>query len=154
MGQSYNTQRFYSAAITRCGGLSKDTPVNAHPGSVVKITSVKIRTPDEAHRGGILAFCSVTYDDEITIHDIKLMAGSKGSFIIMPQKWPKMVCQKCGQHMDIVANYCSKCGNELEKPGDRGKSMSIVHPVTQDARDVLQGAIVAEYDRFAVNRGQ
>ena len=68
--------------------------------------------------GNMKALASVTFDGEIVIHDIKIIEGENGLFIAMPsRKTPE------------------------------GEFRDIAHPISREAREVLQKAIFEEYEK-------
>ena len=78
------------------------------------ITDIRIRKVDS--EGKMKAVLSVTFDDEIVIHDIKIIESANGLFIAMPsRKTPN------GEYKDIA------------------------HPINSDVRDNLQQAILDKY---------
>lgn len=65
------------------------------------------------------AVASVTIDDALVVHDIKVIEGKNGLFVAMPSK----------------------------KVGDRFVDVS--HPITANSRSTLFSAILEEYRRMA-----
>ena len=82
----------------------------------MKITDVRIRkiTDDEKMK----AVVSITIDNEFVVHDIKIINGSNGEFIAMPNK---------------------RLGN--------GDFRDIAHPLTAKTREKICDAIFEEYHR-------
>lgn len=82
----------------------------------MKITDVRIRkiTDDEKMK----AVVSITLDNEFVVHDIKIINGSNGEFIAMPNK---------------------RLGN--------GDFRDIAHPLTAKTREKICDAIFEEYHR-------
>ena len=65
----------------------------------------------------VVALASITIDDEFVVHDIRIVNGREGYFVAMPsRKLPN------GDHKDIV------------------------HPITTECREMIQKAVLAEYD--------
>lgn len=62
------------------------------------------------------AVCSVTFDDEFVVHDIKVVEGDKGLFIAMPSR---------------------------KTPA--GEFRDIAHPINSDTRKTIQDAILNAY---------
>ena len=62
------------------------------------------------------AIVSITLDDEFVVHDIKVVEGERGLFIAMPSRH-----SSDGQFRDIA------------------------HPITSEARNALQEAILEKY---------
>lgn len=79
----------------------------------MNITDVRIKkTKGDT---SIKAFASVTIDDAIVVHDLKIVEGKNGLFVSMPSK----------------------------KVGDR--YMDISHPITAQSRTVLIDTVLNEY---------
>lgn len=84
----------------------------------MNITDVKVRrTFDE---GPLRAVVSVTFDDMLAVHDIKLICVHDRSFLVMPGR---------------------------KKPD--GTYRDMVHPVNSEFRARLEEAVIAEYRRVA-----
>lgn len=81
------------------------------------ITDVRIRKlPDE---GKMKAIVSVTFDDQIVIHDIKIIQGAESLFIAMPSR---------------------KLPN--------GEFRDIVHPINSDTRKLVEDAVFEKYNEI------
>ena len=80
------------------------------------ITDVRVRKI--AKDGKMKAIVSVTFDNEIVVHDIKVIEGEKGLFIAMPSR----------------------------KTAD-GEYRDIAHPINSDTRQQLQEMILNEYEK-------
>ncbi len=82
----------------------------------MKITDVRIRRITK--EGKLKAAVSVTFDDELVVHDIKVIEGDGGLFIAMPSR----------------------------KAPD-GEYRDIAHPINTATREMLQSVILKEYGR-------
>ena len=82
----------------------------------MNITDVRIRKVNQ--EGKMKAIVSITIDNELVIHDIKVIEGEKGLFIAMPSR---------------------KTNN--------GEFRDIAHPINSSARESLQQAILAKYEQ-------
>lgn len=84
----------------------------------MKITDIKIRRllTDGRLRGVI----SITLDNQIAIHDIKIVQGDERLFVAMPSR-----------------------------KDESGIFRDIVHPITPDAREMLESEILLAYERHA-----
>lgn len=82
----------------------------------MNITDVRIRKLRD--EGKMRAVVSVTFDDAIVIHDIKIIEGQNGLFVAMPSR---------------------KVGESDYK--------DIAHPINSDARQMIQSTIFKEYER-------
>ncbi|GIW49229.1 MAG: regulatory protein SpoVG [Caloramator sp.] len=82
----------------------------------MKVTDVRVRKI--TNEGKMKAIVSVTFDNELVVHDIKVIEGQNGLFIAMPsRKTPD------GQFKDIA------------------------HPINSETREKIQQAILAEYEK-------
>ena len=82
----------------------------------MQITDVRTRTMDNG--GKMKAVASVTFDDELVVHDIKIVEGDKGYFVAMPNK-------KVGEVYKDVA-----------------------HPLKAETRKRISDAIFAKYEEL------
>ena len=83
----------------------------------MKITDVRIRKlPSE---GKMKAIVSVTFDEEVVIHDIKIIEGAESLFIAMPSR---------------------KLPN--------GEFRDIAHPINAEARKKVEDAVFAKYEEI------
>ena len=80
----------------------------------MNITDIRMRKIEK--EGKMKAVASITIDDEIVVHDIKIIEGEKGLFIAMPSR----------------------------KATD-GEYKDIAHPIRSDTRAKLQDMILDRY---------
>lgn len=83
----------------------------------MKITDVRVRRLE--NNGKMKAVVSVTFEDVLVVHDIKIIEGQKGLFIAMPSR-------KIGE-----SDY-----------------IDIAHPITTKMRDTLEKAIFSAYEEI------
>lgn len=89
----------------------------------MKISDIRIRNVDQP--GRLLALVSITIDDMMVIHDIKIIDGPNGCFIAMPnRKMPN------GEYRDIV------------------------HPINSETRTMIHGMILDAYSDFRQNNSE
>jgi stage V sporulation protein G len=86
----------------------------------MEITDVRIRKIDA--EGKMKAVVSVTFDNELVVHDIKVIQSQNGLFIAMPSR----------------------------KTPD-GEFRDIAHPINAATREKLQNAILERYESAAVD---
>ena len=67
--------------------------------------------------GRMKAIVSVTFDDAFVVHDVKVVEGQNGLFVAMPSR----------------------------KMPD-GEFRDIAHPISSDAREVIQSAVLKAYE--------
>ena len=83
----------------------------------MKVTSVKVKKIEQEN-SRMKGIAEILLDDMIAIHDIRIISGDNGLFVAMPsRKTPT------GDYRDIV------------------------HPISQEARDIIEKAIVEEYNK-------
>lgn len=117
----------------------------------MKITEVRVKIMED--RGDKLqAFCTITLDDAFVIRDLKIIEGSKGTFVAMPSRKLTDRCPKCGGKNHLRAGYCNDCGTRLA--GDRavrddlGRAKlhaDIAHPINSATREVVQRMVIDAY---------
>ena len=99
------------------------------------------------------AFCSVTFDNEFVVRDIKIIEGTSGYFVAMPSRKMSDHCDKCGGKNHLRAKYCNNCGGQL--PESRAKEDSkgrmklhadIAHPINAECRKTIQETIVVAFE--------
>ena len=88
----------------------------------MQITSVKIQKVFDDPEKMLLAVASVTVDDMLAIHDIRLLKSADKMFIAMPNK---------------------KLGDATYK--------DVVHPVNAEGRKMFEGAVISAYEEYKAN---
>ncbi len=81
------------------------------------ITDVRVRKIE--NEGKMRAVASITIDDEMVVHDIKIIEGDRGLFIAMPSK-----------------------------KGANGEYRDIAHPINSETRAKLQDLILKAYNEL------
>lgn len=119
----------------------------------MNITDVQVNlvnTKDDKLR----AFCTVTFNDEFVIRDIKVIEGTKGPFVAMPSRKVMDHCPKCHGKNHLRAKYCNNCGCRLDpNRGRRDKGMlvrlhtDIAHPINTKCRERVQNRIIEDYEK-------
>ncbi len=83
------------------------------------VTDVRVRKIDG--EGKMRAVASITIDDEMVVHDIKIIEGDRGLFIAMPSK-----------------------------KGANGEYRDIAHPINSETRSMLEEIILKSYEESAL----
>jgi stage V sporulation protein G len=98
------------------------------------------------------AFCSVTFDDAFVVRDLKIIEGTKGSFVAMPSRKLTDHCPQCGCKNHLRARFCNQCGGKLDESratrdadGRVKLHADIAHPINSACREVIQGAVLKAY---------
>ncbi len=81
----------------------------------MKITDVKIRKIFQ--NSAMKAIASVTFDDQLAVHDIKIINARDRQFIVMPNR---------------------KCPDDTYR--------DVVHPVNSEFRAMIEEAVMAAYE--------
>ncbi len=90
----------------------------------MNITDIRIRIVNNGNEK-LKAVASITIDDELVVHDIKVISGKDGYFLSMPSRITKE-----GDHKDIV------------------------HPIKTEVREMLKEKILAEYEKALASAEQ
>src|SRR3954447_11078803 len=103
----------------------------------------------EANNERLQAFCSVTFDDCFVIRDLKIIEGTKGSFVAMPSRKLTDRCPGCGCKNHLRSRYCTACGTRLDEnralrnaDGRAKLHADIAHPINSGCREQIQSAVI------------
>jgi stage V sporulation protein G len=117
----------------------------------VEITEVRIKLVQDNNER-LQAFCSVTFDDAFVVRDLKIIEGTKGSFVAMPSRKLTDRCGGCGSKNHLRARFCNQCGHKLDEDrairdadGRAKLHADIAHPINSACREVIQGAVIRSY---------
>jgi stage V sporulation protein G len=117
----------------------------------VVITEVRIKLMEDNNER-LQAFCSVTFDDAFVVRDLKIIEGTKGSFVAMPSRKLTDRCPQCGSKNHLRARFCNQCGGRLDEDratrdadGRAKLHADIAHPINSACREVIQSAIIRAY---------
>jgi stage V sporulation protein G len=119
----------------------------------MEISEVKVKLVSNKDNR-LKAFCSVTFDREFVVHDIKVIEGGGGHFVAMPSRKLSDHCEKCKGKNHLKAKYCNNCGanlrrNRIEK-NSKGKvklHADIAHPVQADCRIRIQDKVIEAFKK-------
>lgn len=115
------------------------------------ITEVRIKLMEDNNER-LQAFCSVTFDDAFVVRDLKIIEGTKGSFVAMPSRKLTDRCGGCGSKNHLRARFCNQCGGRLDEDrairdadGRAKLHADIAHPINSACREVIQSAILKAF---------
>jgi stage V sporulation protein G len=119
----------------------------------VVITEVRIKLMEDNNENERLqAFCSVTFDDAFVVRDLKIIEGTKGSFVAMPSRKLTDRCPGCGSKNHLRARFCNQCGGKLDEDratrdvdGRVKLHADIAHPINSACREVIQSAVLKAF---------
>jgi len=117
----------------------------------VQITEIRVKFANhEADR--LKAYCSVTFDEEFVVRDVRIVDGTNGLFVAMPSRKLCTACPRCNHKNPSLAKFCSDCGARVpaqpptNEAGQRTKlHRDIAHPITPAFRQSLHQAIIEAY---------
>jgi stage V sporulation protein G len=117
----------------------------------VVITEVRIKLMEDNNER-LQAFCSVTFDDAFVVRDLKIIEGTKGSFVAMPSRKLTDRCPGCGSKNHLRARFCNQCGSRLDEDrairdadGRAKLHADIAHPINSGCREVIQTAVIRAF---------
>lgn len=118
----------------------------------MEITEVRIKLMTRRN-DKLRAFCSITLDNAFVIRDLKIIEGSKGTFVAMPSRKLTDRCAKCGMKNHLRSKFCTECGNRLpperalkDLQGRPKLHADIAHPINSAARESMQKKILTAYE--------
>ena len=118
----------------------------------MEITEVRIKLMDEPGER-LKAFCSITFDNCFVVRDLKIIEGSSGPFVAMPSRKLTAHCPRCGMKNHLRAQFCNQCGSSqapdrmpLDADGRAKLYADIAHPINSQCRELIQEAVVREYE--------
>lgn len=126
----------------------------------MEITEVRIKLMDDPH-DRLQAFCSITFDGSFVIRDLKIIQGTKGSFVAMPSRKLTDRCPRCHSKNHLRSLYCSQCGAQLDEEratkSDAGRAKlyaDIAHPINSRCREMIQNRVLVEYESEIIRAKQ
>lgn len=115
------------------------------------VTEVRIKLVEDNNER-LQAFCSVTFDNAFVVRDVKIIQGTKGSFVAMPSRKLTDRCSHCGYKNHLRARFCNQCGAKLDEDratrdveGRAKLHADIAHPINSACREKVQSAILRAY---------
>ncbi len=121
----------------------------------MNITEVRVKLT-EAKKNRLMAFCSITIDNDFVVRDLKIIEGYKGAFVAMPSRKLADKCTKCGCKNHLRSRFCNDCGAKLDdkravgetKEDSKGKFKlyaDTAHPINSKCRDEIEQKVLAAY---------
>ncbi len=119
---------------------------------IVTEVCVQLNTKLSEGNGKLKAFCSIVIDGCIVIRDLKVIEGVRGLFVAMPSRKLADRCPRCESKNQLLARFCNQCGTRLSDnripPSESGPGKlhaDIAHPITTEARRVIENAVLTAY---------
>jgi len=111
----------------------------------VDVSEVKIKLMGD-NDDRLQAFCSITFDGEFVVRDLKIIEGQKGLFLAMPSRKLTTKCARCSNKNELRARYCGGCGTGLpaepESDGRVRLFADIAHPINATCREKIESAVI------------
>lgn len=126
----------------------------------MEITEIRIKLMEDPN-DRLQAFCSITFDACFVIRDLKIIQGTKGSFVAMPSRKLTDRCPRCGSKNHLRAQFCNECGTRLreeralkDQNGRAKLYADIAHPINCDCREMIQQSVLEAYAEELVKSKQ
>lgn len=117
----------------------------------MEITDVRIKLSNrEGDR--LKAYCSIIFDGEFVVRDVRVVEGTNGLFVAMPSRKPTLPCPQCGYRNPVSSKFCNHCGAGMiaQEPAPDSETRirghrDIAHPITPSCREMLQKRVIEAY---------
>jgi stage V sporulation protein G len=117
------------------------------------ISEVRVRLiPNRNNQDRLRAFCSITFDGDFVIRDLKVIDGVNGIFVAMPSRKLADRCPRCRSKNHLRARFCNECGAKLSRRGERKDSggrpkyhADVAHPINSECRARIEEAVREAY---------
>lgn len=117
----------------------------------MEITEIRIKLMNDPNER-LQAFCSLTFDGSFVVRDLKIIQGTKGSFVAMPSRKLTDHCPRCSAKNHLRAQFCNECGVRLHQDramkSEDGRAKlyaDIAHPINSDCRETIQEQVLIAY---------
>ena len=117
----------------------------------MEISDVRVKLMDNA-TDRLKAVCSVTFDGEFVVRDLKVVDGTNGLFVAMPSRKLAVHCPQCRHKNHLRARFCNDCGAKLppnrvsaDANGRVRLHRDIAHPINPAFRELVQTRIIERY---------
>lgn len=122
----------------------------------MNVTSIDLTVwEDRGQATKIKAFCSVVFDNEFVVHDIKIIDGNRGLYVVMPSRRLTDACPTCSAKTPYNDRFCGACGAKLgdiqerqperDVKGKRRLYVDVAHPLNSEARKRIEEVVLEEY---------
>ena len=116
----------------------------------MEITNVRVRLAEGGNER-LCGYCTITFDNEFVVRDLRVISGEKGLFVAMPSRKNMRRCPRCGHKNYYQARFCNDCGNKLkirQRPiEDQARyHVDIAHPITPGCRHMIQDRVIKAYE--------
>lgn len=116
------------------------------------ITEIRVKLVDDSAGEKLQGFCTITFDQEFVVRDLKIISGPNGPFVAMPSRKLTDKCPRCRAKNHLRARHCNECGSSLDPAragkDERGRAKlhtDIAHPINAPARRRIEQEILDAY---------
>lgn len=108
------------------------------------ITDIRVKlVPD----GMVLAYVTITFDDQFVVHDIRIIKKDDSYFVAMPEKERRYPCPSCKKRNLHQQKFCGFCATPLPDPDPTiMRFLDIAHPIDNNYRKQISEKIIATYE--------
>ena len=117
----------------------------------MEITEVRVKLSSTKEEK-LLGYCTVTFDNEFVIRDLKIIQGSNGYFIAMPTRRLTGRCPGCKSKNHLLARFCNQCGSKQPQSNNQNDDersklhAEIAHPINVECRKKIEAAVLKEFE--------
>ncbi|MCK4850994.1 MAG: septation protein SpoVG family protein [Phycisphaerae bacterium] len=119
----------------------------------MQVTEVRVKLMGRQSER-LKAFCSVTFDGEFVVRDVKVIEGTNGLFVAMPSRQLSDRCPMCRNKNTLRARFCSECGARLDESratrNEQGRlklHVDIAHPINAACREAIEKVLLEAYQQ-------
>lgn len=123
---------------------------------MLTVTGVTVMSAAASEHPRLLGFSAITLNGCLRLRNLKIIRRTDGSMIVtMPQEMECDYCPQCRVRNPITCKFCPNCG--IGRPSQRARQEAsgrtriwhdICHPLCQEARDEIVGAVLMEWERL------
>ncbi len=117
----------------------------------MQVTEVRVKLMGRKSER-LKAFCSVTFDGEFVVRDVKVIEGTNGLFVAMPSRQLSDRCPMCRNKNALRARFCGECGAHLDESratrngqGRLKLHVDIAHPINAACREAIEKVLLEAY---------
>jgi len=117
----------------------------------MQVTEVRVKLMGRKSER-LKAFCSVTFDGEFVVRDVKVIEGTNGLFVAMPSRQLSDRCPMCRNKNALRARFCGECGARLDESratrNEQGRlklHVDIAHPINAACREAIEKVLLEAY---------
>jgi len=126
----------------------------------MEISDVRVKLINDGN-DRLKAVCTVTFDEQFVVRDVKVVDGTSGLFVAMPSRKVSVHCPKCSYKNAVRSRFCNDCGGKLppsqpteEENGRSRLHRDIAHPITTPFRELLQAGVLKAYESEVASPSQ